>query len=248
MTYDRNAQDNAHILIVDDDDDIRSLLATVLEKYGYRTSTAANSEEMATALNNETIKLIVLDIMMPGTDGISICKSLRQHSTIPIIMLSAMGEDTDRIVGLEVGADDYLSKPFNPRELVARIKSVLRRHQSMTTATKAPQANALRFNGWTLLLDTRSLLSPQKLELPLSTSEFGMLRLLLEHPQKILSRDYLLDHTKNRLAAPFDRSVDMQISRLRQKIEQDAKNPTLIKTIRGGGYMLTATVEKIRWL
>lgn len=235
-----------HILIVDDDREIRQLLAEFLGQYGYQVSVAANGEEMRKIMTGPNdIGLLILDVMMPGDDGITLCKALRSSSNIPVIMLSAMGEESDRIVGLEIGADDYISKPFNPREMVARIKAVLRRfadHQQQSASH-----NALRFNDWVLRLYTRSLISPEQVEMALSAGEFDMLLAFLENPQKILSRDQLLDFTKSRSAGPFDRSIDMQVSRLRQKIEKDPKAPDYIKTIRGGGYMFAVDVEKIQW-
>lgn len=231
-----------HILAVDDDQDIRTLLAEILAKYGYQVSIAANGQEMQQILDQEKIDLVILDIMMPGDDGIALCKKLRQRSHLPIIMLSAMSEDSDKIIGLEVGADDYLPKPFNPRELIARIKAVLRRPQ--TGNDEDENYNALHFDQWTLLIHKRHLLSPDNVEVPLSTSEFDLLSIFLNHSQEVLSRDQLLEHTKHRQAGPFDRSIDMQVSRLRQKIEKDPKQPEFIKTIRCGGYMFSSKVEK----
>lgn len=235
-----------HILIVDDDREIRQLLADFLSKYGYQVSVAANGKDMQEVMSSTSdINLLILDIMMPGDDGITLCRQLRLESNVPVIMLSAMGEESDRILGLEIGADDYITKPFNPRELLARMKAVLRRfaeHQKSITAY-----NALSFNDWMLKLHTRSLISPKNVEFALSAGEFDMLLAFLENPQKILSRDQLLDFTKNRSAGPFDRSIDMQVSRLRQKIEKDPKVPEYIKTIRGGGYLFAADVEKVQW-
>lgn len=231
-----------HILAVDDDQEIRTLLAEILGKYGYQVSIAANGQQMQAILDQQQVHLVILDVMMPGDDGIALCKKLRQQSNLPIIMLSAMSEDSDKIIGLEVGADDYLPKPFNPRELVARIKAVLRRPQA---EQEDENYNAIRFDKWTLLIHKRHLLSPDNVEVPLSTSEFDLLSIFLNHSQHVLSRDQLLEYTKHRQSGPFDRSIDMQVSRLRQKIEQDPKQPQLIKTIRCGGYMFSSQVEKL---
>lgn len=190
--------------------------------------------------------LIVLDIMMPGDDGFTLCQKLRTSSSVPIIMLTAKGEDTDRIVGLEIGADDYLSKPFNPRELLARIKAIFRRvgFDERNDEFEDTKPNLFKFSEWTLNTYTRQLFSADKVEIALSSGEFNLLLAFLERPQRVLNRDQLLDVTKNRSAGPYDRSIDIQISRLRQKLEEDPKKPLLFKTIRGGGYMLTATVER----
>lgn len=239
-----------HILIVDDDREIRDLLGRFLVKHGYRVSAAVDGREMWKALDDRAIDLIVLDVMLPGDDGLALCRQLRADSTLPIIMLTAMGEEVDRIVGLEMGADDYLAKPFNPRELLARIKAVLRR-----TASLAPVAaenggagggggRLLVFEGWTMRLDQRVLISPDGVLVPLSTGEFDLLMAFASHPQRVLSRDQLLDLARGRDAQPFDRSIDVQVSRLRRKIEADPGDPALIKTVRGGGYLFTPKVER----
>lgn len=235
--------DAAHLLIVDDDREIRDLLARFLTRHGYRVTTARDGREMHKALADWRIDLIVLDLMLPGEDGLTLCRRLRASSEMPVIMLTAMGEETDRIVGLEMGADDYLSKPFSPRELLARVKSVLRRAQGSTTPALARGRTVLRFAGWKLDLARRRLESPERIVVELSSGEFDLLVAFAEHPQRILSRDQLLDLARGRAAAPFDRSVDIQVSRLRRKIESDAKEPELIKTVRGGGYMFTPAVE-----
>jgi len=177
---------------------------------------------------------------LPGEDGLSLCRKLRASTATPVIMLTAMGEDVDRIVGLEMGADDYLPKPFNPRELLARIKAVLRRVQSLPAAS--PKGDTAKFDGWTLDLGSRRLTSPQGEEVELSTGEYDLLLAFATHPRRVLSRDQLLDLARGRTAAPFDRSVDIQVMRLRRKIEADPKEPRLIKTVRGGGYMFAAEV------
>ena len=230
-----------HILVVDDDREIRDLLNRFLVKHGLRVSTARDGVEMSRILDGAAIDLVVLDLMLPGEDGLSLCRKLRSTTNLPVIMLTAMGEDTDRIVGLEMGADDYLPKPFNPRELLARIKAVLRRVQSLPAAS--PKGDTAKFDGWTLDLGSRRLTSPQGEEVELSTGEYDLLLAFATHPRRVLSRDQLLDLARGRTAAPFDRSVDIQVMRLRRKIEADPKEPRLIKTVRGGGYMFAAEVS-----
>ena len=232
-----------HILVVDDDREIRDLTARFLRKHGFRVDTAANGREMDSQLSAGRFDLIVLDLMMPGEDGLSICRRLRADTQIPIVMLTALGEDTDRIVGLEMGADDYLPKPFNPRELLARIKAVLRRGAGSSVSESSFTGKSIRFAGWTVDLARRELNAPDGALVPLTAGEFDLLVAFAERPQRILSRDQLLDLTRGREAGPFDRSVDVQLSRLRRKIENDPKEPTLIKTVRGGGYMFTADVS-----
>ncbi len=236
---------NAHILIVDDDREIRDLLDKFLVKHGYRVTTAAEGREMKKVLEDSRIDLVVLDLMMPGEDGLTLCRNLRADSQLPVIMLTAMGEETDRIVGLEMGADDYLAKPFNPRELLARIKAVLRRSGAVPALREVKSATELyQFAGWSLDASRRELTGESGMMMPMSTGEFDLLLAFLEHPQRVLSRDQLLDLARGRDAVPFDRSIDVQVSRLRKKIEVDPKEPQLIKTVRGGGYMLTVKVEK----
>jgi two-component system, OmpR family, response regulator len=230
-----------HILVVDDDREIRDLLTRFLVKHGLRVSAARDGVEMMKILDGAAIDLVVLDLMLPGEDGLSLCRKLRATSVLPVVMLTAMGEETDRIVGLEMGADDYLPKPFNPRELLARIKAVLRRTQTVAKG-ETPPGDLLRFDGWILELGARRLLSPVGEEVELSTGEFDLLMAFLTHPRRVLSRDQLLDLARGRTAAPFDRSIDIQVMRLRRKVESDPKEPRLIKTVRGGGYMFAAEV------
>jgi len=234
-----------HILVVDDDREIRELVTRYLSKHGLRARAAANGREMRRALDDWSIDLIVLDLMLPGEDGLSLCRRLRADSNIPVIMLTAMGEETDRIVGLEMGADDYLAKPFNPRELLARIKAVLRRAEGGQAGRpdSAGQPNRCVFAGWRLDLDRRELVSPQDVLVPLSAGEYDLLAAFVARPQRVLSRDQLLDLARGREAQPFDRAIDVQVSRLRRKIEADPGNPVFIKTVRGGGYMFTPSVE-----
>ena len=235
-----------HILVVDDDREIRDLVARYLSKHGLRVRAAADGREMRQALDDWSIDLIVLDLMLPGEDGLSLCRRLRVESSIPVIMLTAMGEETDRIVGLEMGADDYLPKPFNPRELLARIKAVLRRADGGRAGgpDDADRSSILGFAGWRLDLDKRELVSPQDVLVPLSGGEYDLLAAFVARPQRVLSRDQLLDLARGREAQPFDRAIDVQVSRLRRKIEADPSKPVFIKTVRGGGYMFTPAVEK----
>ena len=237
-----------HILVVDDDREIRALLTRFLGGHGYRVSPAKDGAEMAKILEAGRIDLIILDVMLPGEDGFSLCRRLRATSATPIIMLTAAGDETDRIVGLEMGADDYLGKPFNPRELLARIKAVLRRAGPGAPLPVAEGGlgaggRVLVFEGWRLDLARRELHSPQGVLIQLSAGEFDLLVAFAEHPQRVLNRDQLLDITRGRAATPFDRSVDVQVSRLRRKIEPDAAEPVLIKTVRGGGYLFAANVK-----
>ena len=238
-------ESNTHILVVDDDREIRDLLARFLARHGMRVTTAKDGVEMIRLLDERRIDLVVLDLMLPGEDGLSLTRRLRQdRADIPIVMLTAMGEDTDRIVGLEMGADDYVAKPFNPRELLARIKAVLRRVQSGGAERQdQPHGAKLRFQGWVLDLATRDLISPDGVMIGLSAGEFSLLQVFVEHPRRVLSRDQLLDFARGRSAVPFDRSIDIQVSRLRRRLGDDAKDPQLIKTVRGGGYLFTAEVE-----
>ena len=235
-----------HILVVDDDREIRDLTARFLRKHGFRVDTAANGREMDALLADGRFDLVVLDLMMPGEDGLSICRRLRADGAIPIVMLTALGEETDRIVGLEMGADDYLPKPFNPRELLARIKAVLRRSSAGAAGAAAqPVAAAgrrLSFDGWSLDLGRRELFDPSGTLVTLTAGEFDLLAAFAGRPHRVLSRDQLLDLTRGREAGPFDRSVDVQLSRLRRKVEANPGEPVLIKTVRGGGYMFAANV------
>jgi two-component system OmpR family response regulator len=233
-----------HILVVDDHRDIRDLIARYLAKHGFRASVAESAAAARKMLQAADIDLLVLDIMMPGEDGLSLTRFLRENHDIPVILLTAMGEETDRIVGLEVGADDYLGKPFNPRELLARIKAVLRRTQTLPRGTARP-AGRLRFGRFTLDAGRRELIDDNGIAVALSSGELRLLLALIERPGMVLSRDQLLDLTRGRAAQPFDRSVDNQVSRLRRKIESDPRNPQLIKTAWGDGYCFAGRVEHL---
>lgn len=233
-----------HILVVDDSADIRDPLAKYLTKKGMRVSTASGGVEMRRIMKGAAFDLIVLDIMMPGEDGLSLCRMVRDTSDIPVILLTAMVEETDRVVGLEIGADDYVTKPFSPRELLARIRAVLRRTQTLPDNRQAAPVSAFRFDRWRLDAGRRELVDADDVAVPLSTAEFRLLLVFLQRPQMVLSREQLLDLTAGRALEPFERSIDNQVSRLRKKIEADPKNPSIIKTVWGGGYVLACDVEE----
>jgi two-component system, OmpR family, response regulator len=233
-----------HILVVDDHRDIRDLLARFLAKHSLRASVAESASAARKAMQSADIDLIVLDIMMPGEDGLSLTRFIRETKDIPVILLTAMGEENDRIVGLEVGADDYVAKPFNPRELLARIKAVLRRAQTVPRPREKGQGR-IRFDRWILDLGRRELIDKKSVAVPLSGGEFRLLSVLIERPGMVLTRDQLLDLTRGRSAQPFDRSIDNQISRLRKKIERDPKSPELIRTAWGDGYSFSGEVTPL---
>ncbi|GAB3554488.1 response regulator [Noviherbaspirillum agri] len=234
----------SQILVVDDDREISTLLAEYLEKNGYRALIAADGKAMWKALDEHRVDLIVLDLNLPGDDGLTLCRNLRTRSTIPVIMLTARGEPLDRIIGLEMGADDYLPKPFEPRELFARIRSVLRRTHSLPPNMQGPEPQQVRFSGWTMDFTARHLVNPDGVVVALSGAEFRLLKIFVEHANRVLSRDQLLNLTQGRDADPFDRSIDLQISRLRQKLGDDARSPQIIKTVRNEGYVLATVVAK----
>jgi two-component system, OmpR family, response regulator len=231
-----------HILVVDDDREIGRLAARFLGTHGCRVSVAGSGREMDRALEASRLDLVVLDLMLPGEDGLSICRRLRLSSQVPIIMLTAKGEDVDRIIGLEMGADDYLTKPFNPRELLARIKAVLRRAARSTIAPSASDARVLTFLGWRIDRALRNLESPDGARVVVTGAEFDLLQAFCEWPGRILSRDQLLDLTQGRSAGSFERSIDVLVSRLRRKLEGNPHNPEIIKTVRSGGYLFTPAV------
>jgi two-component system OmpR family response regulator len=230
------------ILVVDDDRDIRTLLAEYLDANGFHTLAAPDGAGMRKLLDTHKIDLIVLDLTLPGEDGLTLCRDLRSRSRLPVIMLTARGAPLDRIVGLEMGADDYLAKPFEPRELLARIRSVLRRVQALPPNLEAPEEGVMRFAGWTFDLTARHLVNPHGVVIALSGAEFRLLKCFLEHANRVLSREQLLSLTNGREADPFNRSMDLQVSRLRQKLGDDARAPRLIKTVRNEGYLLAASV------
>ena len=232
-----------HILIVDDDRELRALLSEYLQKQGYRVTAVGDGKAMRAALNTSKPDAIVLDVMLPGEDGFSLCRDVRARSQTPIIMLTARGDETDRVVGLELGADDYVPKPYSPRELVARIKSVLRRARSLPDNMQPEKPACYRFAGWALDTMTRNLTSPEGVVVALSGTEFRLMRLFLEHPNTVLTRDQLVELMLARDAGAYDRAIDVQVSRLRQRLGEGAREPSIIKTVRGQGYVLAAAVE-----
>lgn len=243
-----------HILIVDDDEDIRDLIRQYLERHGFKVSTASGGRQMRQALAQGQIDLIVLDVMMPIEDGLVLCRELRAHADecLPILMLTAKNEEADRILGLEMGADDYLTKPFASRELLARIRAILRRTKMIPKALRIETGRRyLCFSGWTLDTHAHHLLDARGVVVSLSGAEYRLLKVLADHPQRVLTRDQLLSMTQNREADIFDRSVDILISRLRKRMRQmertqtDNKESDLIKTVRSEGYMLTAAVSNL---
>jgi DNA-binding response OmpR family regulator len=231
-----------HILLVDDERDIRDPLASYLGKNGVRVTKAANAASARQALSAYAIDLVLLDIMMPGEDGLALAGFIRATTQIPIILVTAKTEEMDRVVGLEIGADDYVTKPFSPRELLARIKAVLRR--SGESLVRAPDADAYGFGPWILRSGERELVGEDGIAIPLSTGEYNLLHALVTRPRRVLSREQLLDLSQGRELAAFERSIDNHISRLRKKIETDPSSPKLIKTVWGGGYTLAAEVRK----
>jgi two-component system OmpR family response regulator len=233
-----------HILIVDDHREIRELVSRALAKEGFRVSSAADGRAMRQALTESRVDLILLDLMLPGEDGLSLCRGLRSRSSIPIIMLTAKGDEVDRVIGLEMGADDYLPKPFGSRELVARIKAVLRRSRETGVASPIERPKHYRFGRWRLNTDRRELIRDDAMVVPLSAGEYDLLVVLAERPQRVLSRDQLLDLARGRTATTLDRSIDTQVSRLRRKLEEDPTNPSIIKTVWGGGYMFAPAVSR----
>jgi two-component system OmpR family response regulator len=235
--------DNGHILVVDDQKEICDVVQEYLTGEGYRVSTAHDGNGMRRVLGQHHIDLVILDLMLPGEDGLTLARSLRNESGIGIIILTGRGETVDRIIGLEMGADDYLPKPFHLRELLARVKSVLRRVQSRVGEPGQPVRTNARFAGWSLDLSSRELLSPAGQQVRLTTGEFDLLAAFVNNPNQVLSRDRLLDLARNREAGPFDRTIDVQVGRLRRKLEDDPQNPSLIKTVRGSGYIFTPTVD-----
>lgn len=231
------------ILIVDDDPEIRRLLVDYLARNSFDAYAARDGREMWQALERHAIDLVVLDLMLPDTDGLTLCRDLRAKSSLPVLMLTARGEETDRIIGIEMGADDYLVKPFNPRELLARIKSILRRTRALPPNLRPEPARYMRFSGWTLDTASRLLSAPDGVATPLSGGEYRLLRILLDHPNRVLNRDQLTELIHGREAEAYDRAIDVQISRLRQRLRDDSREPELIKTVRGEGYVLATTIE-----
>lgn len=232
-----------HILIVDDHREIRDLVSRALTKEGFRVSAAADGKAMRKLLADSRIDLILLDLMLPGESGLTLCREIRSHSSTPIIMVTAKGEEVDRVIGLELGADDYLPKPFGTRELVARINAVLRRARPGEQPPEKKPAR-LKFDRWTLNTEARELIRDDSLTVPLSTGEYDLLLALVQRPQRVLSRETLLDLARGRSANAFDRSIDTQVSRLRKKLEADPTDPKIIQTVWGGGYLFTPQVSE----
>jgi two-component system, OmpR family, response regulator len=237
--------DNGHILIVDDQPEICDLVQEYLSGEGYRVSTARDGAGMRKVMVQSPVDLVILDLMLPGEDGLTLARALRQETpNVGIIILTGRGEIVDRIIGLEMGADDYLPKPFHLRELLARVKSVLRRATSRgSEGQTVPPRSKARFAGWNLDLSSRELLSPSGKEVRLTTGEFDLLAAFVNNANQVLTRDRLLDLARNREGGPFDRTIDVQVGRLRRKLEEDPQRPTIIKTVRGTGYIFTPQVE-----
>ncbi|WP_163648581.1 response regulator [Modicisalibacter sp. 'Wilcox'] len=227
------------VAVVDDDAEIRELLKTYLERQGFAVALAEDGEALRALMQEAVPDLVVLDIMMPGEDGLSLCRDLRRHHQVPIIMLTASADETDRILGLELGADDYLAKPFNPRELLARIKAVLRRARPVSPEA----ARVVRFGHWRLDRITRELIDAEGQRSALSGADYLLLGVFLEHPEQVLSRERLYDLSRGRRAPPLDRSIDVHMCRLRQRLGEDAQHSQLIRTVRGAGYVLATTVD-----
>ncbi|HEY1772173.1 MAG TPA: response regulator [Gammaproteobacteria bacterium] len=233
-----------HILLVDDDAEIRALLSEYLTREGFAVTAVPDGRSMDEALEDTRFDIAVLDLMLPGEDGVSLCRRLRGRSILPIIMLTARGEEADRITGLEAGADDYLAKPFNPRELLARVHSVLRRARTLPEDVTPEQARRFKFSGWNLDTLTRQLVSPTSVVTPLSGAEYRLLSVFLHHAGEVLSRDQLTEMIRGRGShMPFDRSIDVQVSRLRQRLGDDGRVPAFIRTVRGEGYVFAVPVE-----
>ena len=238
------SEDHGHILVVDDDPQIRLLVARFLQRYGYQVTGAPDGRVMRDVLTHTAIDLIVLDLMLPGRSGVELCRDVRVTSQVPIVMLTARSEESDRIMGLEGGADDYVTKPFSPRELLARIRAVLRRSRAARDLAEVRPNEAVSFDGWHVDLRRRELVSPSGTLIDLSTGEFDLLVTFVEHANRVLSREALMQFAKARTSDdPFDRTIDVQISRLRRKLEADAGGGQLIKTVRGAGYIFTSQVN-----
>ncbi len=232
-----------HILVIDDDREIRELLARYLERQQFRVTAVRDAREARRVWPTMSFQLVVLDLMLPGEGGLDFARWLRSESDIPLVMLTALGDENDRIIGLELGADDYIAKPFNPRELLARMRAVLRRGSESGEARESG-SKMLSFAGWTLDAARRRLLNPDGIEVPLTGGEYDLLVALLDRANKVVTREMLLDLLRGRQAGPFDRAIDVAISRLRRKLEDDGRHAQIIKTVRGGGYVLAADVAR----
>ncbi|MBN8943499.1 MAG: response regulator transcription factor [Rhizobiales bacterium] len=233
-----------HILLVDDDGQIRQLVAKFLRANGFKVSAARDGYEMREVVAHTTVDLVILDVMLPGISGFDLCREIRAQSQTPVVMLTAKGDETDRIVGLEIGADDYLAKPFNPRELLARINAVLRRSFGPRESEPGARSRKYAFEGWTLDTLRRDLINPEGVIIELTSGDYDLLLTLVEAPQRVLTREHLLDAARNRTTTGFDRSIDVQISRLRKKIDEAGGAHSIIKTVRGVGYMFSRSVRR----
>lgn len=242
---------STHIAILDDEQDITELLARYLAGHGFRTTELHRGADLLALMPRDPPALVLLDLGLPGEDGFAIARQLREHWRCGLVIVTGRGDAVDKVVGLEIGADDYVTKPFDLRELVARIKAVLRRTTALMPAAPAtppaapPSGERLEFAGWCLDLAARRLLDPADLEVALTAGEFDLLSTLVRHPGRVLSRDFLLEQTRGRAAGPFDRTIDVQIGRLRRKLEVDAENPQLIKSVRGAGYIFIPAVRAV---
>ncbi|MBW8813699.1 MAG: response regulator [Caulobacterales bacterium] len=233
------------IAVVEDDPEIRTLVSGLLGREGFEVLSCAAGADLDRALGRRRIDLVLLDLMLPGEDGLSICRRLRNAPVdVPVLMVTAKGEDIDRILGLELGADDYVTKPFNPRELVARVRAVLRRTREAHSAARDRPREIYRFGGWTLDASARRLTDAEAREVELTGGEYDLLMAFLTHPQRVLNREQLLDWTRGRDAAPYDRTIDVQLSRLRRKLGDSGRSPTLVRTVRGGGYLFSLAVKR----
>ena len=233
-----------HILVVDDEPAIGDLIRNYLSRHGFRVSVVVDGAGLKRAMAESKPDLVLLDLGLPGEDGLTLTRQIRAQSNVGVIIVTGSGESVDRIVSLELGADDFVSKPFDLRELLARIRSVLRRTATVPQETASSTGHEIRFAGWRLELQSRRLFSASGTEVALTTGEFELLSLFAENPNKVMSRDQLLHATRNRDAGPYDRAIDMQITRLRRKIERDADHPVLIKSVRGAGYIFTPSVQR----
>lgn len=236
-------EQNPKILIVEDNIEMSALVSKAFKKEGFRVANASDGRSMKKIIENERVDLIILDIMLPGVDGLTLCRDLQASSSIPVIIVSAKGDELDRVLGLKMGADDYIAKPFSMLELIARAQAVLRRSRSDSPQLDQEGISTYIFAGWVLEISQRELVSPKDIVVPLSTGEFSLLLVLLQRPKRVLTRDQLLDLARGREAQAFDRSIDTQISRLRRKIEEDPRDPKIVKTVWGGGYILSVDVS-----
>ena len=237
--------DNSLIAVVEDDNEIRDLTLGLLRREGYEAVGCADAEAFNRAAARRRVDLVLLDIMMSGEDGLSVCRRLRAAGDVAILMVTAKGDDIDRVIGLEIGADDYLPKPYNPRELLARVKAILRHTRDVHRVASPPPSEILGFAGWRLDAASRDLTDPDGRSIVLTGGEHDLLMAFLRHPQRVLSRDQLLDWTRGRSAEPFDRAIDVLLSRLRRKLGDGSGGGALIKTVRGGGYLFSAPAERL---